>query len=179
MGNFIFNNFFNLEDFKLRAIFNGVENAWDVLPKIKEFTNGKLIQGKNCKIAKSALLREGVILGDNVIVGHCVELKNCIVLNNSTIAHLNYVGDSIIGSNVNIGGGAILANFRLDEKPVHVRLTDKKIPTNLPKFGAVIGDGTRIGVNAVLNPGTILGKNCKVYPLTSVVGYHNTNSTIK
>lgn len=171
--------FFNLDAFQWKNIFEGVEIVWEIIPKIEKFTKGKLIKGKNCKIAKSAFIRGGVILGDNVIVGHAVELKNCIIMNNTNIAHLNYIGDSIVGEYVNIGGGAMLANFRLDAKPVHIKHKENKISTNLEKFGAVIGDNTKIGVNAVLNPGTILGKNCQVYPLTSVIGYHPDDSTIK
>jgi UDP-N-acetylglucosamine diphosphorylase / glucose-1-phosphate thymidylyltransferase / UDP-N-acetylgalactosamine diphosphorylase / glucosamine-1-phosphate N-acetyltransferase / galactosamine-1-phosphate N-acetyltransferase len=173
------NNFFKLSEFKLKEIFEGVENVWEVIPKIKEYTSGKLIQGENCKIANSSHIREGVILGDNVIIGHCVELKNCIVMNNSAVAHLNYLGDSIVGNGVNISGGAILANYRLDRNKVSVKINNELIDTGLKKFGAIIGDRSIIGVNAVLNPGTALGKNCIVYPLTSVRGFYKANSTIK
>lgn len=176
--------FFDLRSFRWRRIFEGVSFVWEVIPKIKEFTGGKLLKGKNCRIAESALFREGVILGDNVGVGHCVELKNCLVMNNTNIAHLNYVGDSIIGSSVNISAGVILANFRLDGKEIVVRTNKnyknhKSYKTGLIKMGAVVGDGTKVGVNSVLNPGTVLGKNCQVYPLVSVRGIHKTGSVIK
>lgn len=172
-------NYFDLTEFKWKKIFNGIKFVWEVIPRIKEFSQGKLIKGKKCQIAESALIREGVILGDNITVGHCVELKNCIIMNNTAVAHLNYVGDSVIGNNVNVSGGTILANFRLDQKPVEIKYRDERIKTNLAKFGAIVGDGTHIGVNAVLNPGTTLGKNCRVYPLTSVVGYHQRKSVLK
>ena len=171
--------YFDLSSFYWKDIFDGVEKVWEVIPKIKKYSKGKLLKGKNCKIEKSVLIREGVILGDNVRLGHCVELKNCIVLNNSSIAHLNYIGDSVIGGNVNIGGGAILANFRFDEREVDIKHKQGRIQTNLEKFGAVIGDGTKVGVNAVLNPGTVLGKGCIVYPITSVIGYYKAGSIIK
>lgn len=141
--------------------------------------NGSLITGENCVIGHGSLIRENCVFGDNVHIGHAVEVKNSVILNNSRIAHLNYIGDSIIGNNVNISGGAISANYRLDKKPVYIRYNDRKIETNLQKFGSIIGDKCNIGVNAVLNPGTILEKNCIVYPLKSVTGFHKENSIIK
>lgn len=141
---------------------------------------GPAIIGENCIINHAAFLREGVILGDNVHVGHAVELKHSIILNNTFIAHLNYVGDSIIGNSVNISGGAILANFRLDKQNISVKTPDGlKIDTGLQKFGAAIGDNTVIGVNSVINPGTVLGKNTVVFPLKSVSGVHENNAVIK
>lgn len=171
--------FFDLSSFSFKDIFDGVVNIWEVLPKIKEYTGGKLLQGKNCFIALSVNIREGVILGDNVHIGHCVELKNCIIMNGTHIAHLNYVGDSIVGSDCNFGGGSMVANFRLDHEPIIIKYNGESIQTNLKKFGAVVGDSSQIGVNSVLNPGTILGKNCKVYPLVSVVGFHKESLMIK
>lgn len=141
---------------------------------------GPAIIGKNCVINHAAFLREGAILGDNVHIGHAVELKNSIILNDSIIAHLNYVGDSIIGNNVNISGGAILANFRLDKQNISIKTPDgRKIATGMQKFGAAIGDNTAIGVNSVINPGTFLGKNTVVFPLKSVSGVHEKNAVIK
>ena len=137
------------------------------------------IIGENSYIEEGCLIRENCIIGDNVHIGHGVEIKNSAVLNNTAIAHLNYVGDSIVGSNVNISGGAIIANFRLDKHTVSVNTGKEKIDTGLEKFGAVIGDGTVIGVNSVINPGTILGKNCVIYPLISVRGVYGNNEIIK
>lgn len=173
-------DYFNLKNFQFADIFNNVANMWDAIQNISKYTGDKLVQGKNCQVAKTALIRKGVILGENVKIGHCVEIKNCIIMNNTNIAHLNYVGDSIIGNNVNIGGGACIANLRLDERPVEILDADGlKISTELRKFGAIVGDGCKVGANSVLNPGTILEKNCYVYPLTSVVGYHSAGSVIK
>jgi NDP-sugar pyrophosphorylase family protein len=140
---------------------------------------GRAIIGENCSIESASLIRENCIIGDNVRIGHGVELKNTLVMNNSSIAHLNYIGDSIVGNNVNISGGAIIANFRFDGREIFVSIDDQKISTGLIKFGAIIGDGSIVGVNAVLNPGTVLGKNCIVYPLTSVRGFHKSNEIIK
>jgi NDP-sugar pyrophosphorylase family protein len=140
---------------------------------------GPAIIGDDCYIEHGSLIRENVILGNNVHVGHGVEIKNSIILNNTAISHLNYVGDSIVGNNVNISGGAIIANYRFDKHSVLIRLGDKKTDTKLYKFGAIVGDGSIIGVNSVLNPGTVLGKNTIVYPLVSVIGVHKNEEIIK
>ena len=140
---------------------------------------GSVIIGDNCFIEQGSLIRENTILGNNVHIGHGVEIKNSVILNNTAISHLNYVGDSIVGSNVNISGGAIIANYRLDKHSVLVRFGDKKIDTKLEKFGAIVGDGSTIGVNSVLNPGTILGKSTIVYPLVSVMGVHKNEEIVK
>ncbi|MCL5010530.1 MAG: hypothetical protein M1289_02915 [Patescibacteria group bacterium] len=142
--------------------------------------SGPALIGKNCVIGHGALIRGGCILGDNVHIGHACEIKHSIFLDNAVSAHLNYVGDSVIGSFVNIAAGAVLANLRLDKKNIAVYPgKDKRIDTNLKKFGAIIGDGSNIGVNAVLNPGTILGKNTIVYPLSFVKGIHKDSEIIK
>lgn len=140
---------------------------------------GPALIGEKCVIGHAAFLRENCILGSNVHVGHAVEIKNTVVLNNSSISHLNYVGDSIVGNDVNISGGVIVANFRLDKKEISIKHAGKKIDTGLVKCGSIIGDGSNIGVNSVLNPGTILGKKSVVFPLTCVTGVHPDESVIK
>lgn len=143
------------------------------------FIRGSAIIGRDCFIGHGVYLRDGVVLGDNVHIGHGCEIKHSIVLNDSAVAHLSYIGDSIIGSDINVGGGATTANFRFDKKPIRVRVDGKIIDTGLAKFGAIIGDNSKIGVNAVLNPGTILGKDCIVYPLVSAFGVHEAGEIIK
>ncbi len=193
--------FFDLSDFDYKELFE-VENVWEVIPKISDFilkTNGPepvvvgkgtvieegalikgpAIIGKNCFIAHGAYIRDGAILGDNVKIGHSAEIKNSIILSNSSVAHLNYVGDSVLGKNVNFAGGAMAANFRLDGAKIRIRHNGQDLETNLTKLGAIIGDSSKIGANSVLNPGTILSKNSIVYPLTSVFGTHLTEETIK
>jgi len=140
---------------------------------------GPAIIGKNCFIGHGAYIRPCCLLADNVSIGHASEVKNSIILSGSAVAHLNYIGDSILGHKVNIGGGAKTANFRLDGKTIPVKIRDQKIDTGLTKFGAILGDETKIGVNAVLNPGTVLGKRVFVYPLQLVFGTHENNSVIK
>lgn len=140
---------------------------------------GPAIIGSNCEIRHGAFLRDSCLIGNNVIIGHAVEFKNSIALNNCSIAHLNYIGDSIIGNNSNISGGTILANYRLDKRNVYIRSGEERIDTNLLKFGSVVGDNSNIGVNCVLNPGTIIGKNTIAFPLKSVKGVYKENSIIK
>ncbi|OGH12168.1 MAG: hypothetical protein A2857_03270 [Candidatus Levybacteria bacterium RIFCSPHIGHO2_01_FULL_36_15] len=140
---------------------------------------GPAVIGKNCFLGHSSFIRENCILGEGVHIGHAVEIKNSIFLNKAVAAHLNYIGDSIIGNNVNISGGAILANFRLDKKSVSIKKGGKKIETCLDKFSSIVGDDVIIGVNSVLNPGTLIGKNSLVYPLTSVSGFYAAYSIIK
>lgn len=131
---------------------------------------GPAVIGAGSQIGHGAYLRGGCLLGVGVRIGHAVEAKHSIFLDRATVAHLNYIGDSIVGADVNISGGAICANFRLDKKPVVVKDGDKYLETGLLKLGAVIGDGSNIGVNAVLNPGALLAPQSVVYPLTSVSG---------
>lgn len=141
--------------------------------------DGPAIIGKNCYLGHACLLRNGCILGEGVKIGHAAEIKHAILLNGSAAAHLNFVGDSIIGNEVNISGGAVLANFRLDKKNVYLKIGSERLETGLIKFGSIVGDGCNIGVNAVLNPGTLLGKNCIVYPLSVLKGVYEAEQVIK
>ncbi len=140
---------------------------------------GPAIIGDGSVVEHGALLRNACLIGKNVKVGHAVEIKNSVILDNAAVAHLGYVGDSIIGDHVNISGGAIIANYRLDKKNIKIKTLNGVIETGLKKFGAIIGDDSVIGVNAVINPGTMIGKNSLVYPLTSVSGLHAPQSIIK
>lgn len=195
--------FFDLSGFAHAEVFDGAVNVWEVLPKLTEYVKGQLpkgkdvvigegtiveegayikgpaVIGKNCFIAHGAYIRDNVILGNNVQVGHPSEIKNSVIVGNTAVAHLNYICDSILGSNINVGAGAKTANLRLDDKNVRVKVGEEFIDTGLRKFGAIIGDGCKIGVNAVLNPGTVLGKRCLVFPLTSVTGVHGDGEIIK
>jgi UDP-N-acetylglucosamine diphosphorylase / glucose-1-phosphate thymidylyltransferase / UDP-N-acetylgalactosamine diphosphorylase / glucosamine-1-phosphate N-acetyltransferase / galactosamine-1-phosphate N-acetyltransferase len=122
---------------------------------------GPLIIGPGCYVACGSLLRGGVFLERDCIVGHNSELKTSFMFGGSKIAHLNFVGDSILGRDVNVEAGAIIANYRNEkkEKEIQVLLKGQRITTGVTKFGALVGDGTRIGANAVLAPGTILAPN--------------------
>ncbi|MBD3300307.1 MAG: hypothetical protein GF347_03065 [Candidatus Moranbacteria bacterium] len=115
---------------------------------------GPAVIGENCEIRNGAYIRGNVFVGDNCVIGHCSEVKNSIVMDNTHLGHFNYVGDSILGREVNLGAGSILANLRFDQKNI---LIDGK-DTGLKKFGAILGDNCQIGCNTVLNPGTIFKK---------------------
>lgn len=135
------------------------------------YIQGPCIIGKNCIIRHGAYIRGDVVIGDSCIIGHDTEVKHSIFLNNSSAAHFNYVGDSIIGSRVNLGAGVKCANLRLDHQPIHVVVQGERINTHLNKLGAIIGDGAQIGCNCVVNPGTILGRNSFCFPCLNVYGF--------
>lgn len=125
---------------------------------------------ENCFVGANSYLRGGIFLAPNVKVGISCELKTTIVMEDSATAHFNFIGDSIIGHNVNIEAGAILANHynEREEKEVYVHIDGKRISTGLQKFGSLVGDGCRIGANAVLSPGTLLPPNTIVKRLELV-----------
>lgn len=120
--------------------------------------------GEGCEIRNGAYIRENVILGDGVVAGNSCEFKNCLVFNDAEVPHYNYVGDSILGHKAHLGAGVILSNVRLDRQQVTVAATTGPVKTGLRKFGAVVGDRSEIGCNAVLSPGSIIGRSCIVYP---------------
>ena len=156
-------------------VFVGRNVTIDDTARIKDHA----IIGHNSIIGHAAFIRGGNVICDDVNVGHATEVKHSIILSGTALAHLNYVGDSIIGSGCNISGGATLANWRFDRKPVTIRKGDERISTGNEKFGGIVGDGCFVGVSAVLNPGTVLGKECLVFPLVSVSGTHPASSKIK
>lgn len=133
--------------------------------------------GKNCVIRAGTYIRGNVIIGDNCIIR--AEMKNVVMMDNSAAAHLSYIGDSIIGRNCNLGAGSVLSNFRFDGKNITLKLSGEKIDSGLQKFGAIIGDGSHVGCNAVLNPGTVLGKECRVYPLLNIGGFFESGKIVK
>jgi NDP-sugar pyrophosphorylase family protein len=119
---------------------------------------GAIVIGPNCFIAAGAYLRGGVFLGSDCIVGPSCELKSSFMLDRSKLAHFNFVGDSLLGENVNIEAGAVIANYRNEFAGANIRILhgDTIIETGVAKFGALVGDGTRIGANAVVAPGALL-----------------------
>lgn len=128
------------------------------------YIKGPAIIGRNCVIRQSAYIRGNALIGDNCVIGNSTEVKNAILFNHVAIPHFNYVGDSILGYKVHLGAGVILSNVKTPPREIHVITLEKKYDTGLIKFGALIGDNTEIGCNAVLNPGTILGQHCLIYP---------------
>lgn len=143
------------------------------------FIQGPCIIRENCIIRHGAYIRDNVLIADNCVIGHATEIKHSILLEGSKAAHFAYVGDSIIGQRVNLGAGVKCANFRLDEKEIEIFLQGKRISTGLKKFGALLGDDVQIGCNAVLNPGTIMGKKAKCYPCINIGGVIPPNQLAK
>ena len=140
---------------------------------------GPAIIGYNCEIRHSAYIRENVIIGNDVVVGNSTEIKNSILFNKAQVPHYNYVGDSILGYKSHLGAGVITSNLKSDGTLVKVKYGTDYIETGLRKFGAIVGDLSEVGCNSVLNPGTIIGKNSIVYPLSSVRGYIPEKSILK
>ena len=140
---------------------------------------GPAIIGAGCRIRHGAYIRENVIVGDGCVVGNSVELKHCVLFNQCQVPHFNYVGDSILGHKAHLGAGSILSNVKLDNQNVWVNFNGTPIDTGLRKFGALIGDKAEIGCNAVLNPGSIIGRDSIVYPNVSWRGILPRNMIVK
>jgi NDP-sugar pyrophosphorylase family protein len=128
---------------------------------------GPAIIGRNCQIRHNAYIRDQVIVGNDCVVGNSCELKSAVLFNGCQVPHFNYVGDSILGFKAHLGAGVVLSNVKSLKGNVTVLHGDQKLDTGLRKFGALIGDGAEIGCNAVLNPGSVIGRNAVVYPLTN------------
>ncbi len=141
--------------------------------------HGPLIVGLESEIRHGAFIRGSVIVGNHCVVGNSTELKNSILFNNVQVPHYNYIGDSILGCKAHLGAGAITSNVKGDRSLVTLRMGDEKLDTGLKKFGAMIGDHVEIGCNTVLNPGSVIGRNTLVYPLTLIRGYIPGNSIVK
>ena len=133
----------------------------------------------NTIIRPGAYIRGNAIIGKNCIIGNSTEIKNSIIFDNCQLPHYNYVGDSILGYHVHLGAGVILSNLKNDGTNIDIKYKGKKLPTGMRKMGSVIGDTTEVGCNSVLYPGTIIGKNTNIYPLTRVRGIINSNSIVK
>lgn len=120
--------------------------------------------GENCEIRSGCYIRENVIVGNGAVLGNSCEFKNCLIFDEAQVPHFNYVGDSILGYKAHLGAGVILSNVRLDRGEITVTTDGQLVPTGRKKFGALIGDHAEIGCNAVLSPGSIIGRNSIVYP---------------
>lgn len=121
-------------------------------------------------IRHCAFLRGSTIVGEKAVVGNSCELKNVILFNGVQTPHYNYVGDSILGYKSHMGAGAVTSNVKSDKTLVKIHAADGDIETGLKKVGAILGDGVEVGCGSVLNPGTVIGKNSNIYPLSSVRG---------
>ena len=143
------------------------------------YISGPVIIGEETEIRHCAFIRGNAIVGNHCVVGNSTELKNVILFNNVQVPHYNYVGDSILGYRSHMGAGSITSNVKSDKKLVIVKTESECMETGLKKFGAMIGDNVEVGCNSVLNPGTVIGKNSNIYPLSSVRGVVPENSIYK
>ena len=158
------------------------ENIWiaktaKIMPNV--YIKGPTIIGENAEIRHCAFIRGSAIIGNNAVVGNSTELKNVILFNNVQVPHYNYVGDSILGYKAHMGAGSITSNIKSDKTLVTIKYGEEKIETGLKKLGAMIGDYAEVGCNSVLNPGSVIGRNANIYPLSCVRGVVPQNSIYK
>ncbi len=150
------------------------EDVWiarDAKVYASAFIGGPAIIGRGAEVRHGAFIRGSAIVGEGAVVGNSTELKNVVLFNQVQVPHYNYVGDSILGYRAHMGAGSITSNVKSDKMPVKVSIDGARIATGLQKFGAMIGDNVEVGCNAVLNPGTVIGRGSTVYPLSMVRGY--------
>ncbi|MBE6732314.1 MAG: UDP-N-acetylglucosamine pyrophosphorylase [Ruminococcaceae bacterium] len=158
------------------------ENIW-IAKSAKIYPNAYIaaptIIGENTEVRPGAFIRGSALVGNNCVIGNSTELKNVIIFDNVQVPHYNYVGDSVLGFKSHMGAGALTSNVKQDKTLVTINLGTEKIETKLKKFGACLGDNVEIGCNSVLNPGTVIGRNSRVYPLSMVRGFVKQNSIYK
>lgn len=152
---------------------NPKENVW-IAKSAKVFEsayiNGPAIIGENTEVRHGAFIRGNALIGENCVVGNSTELKNVILFDNVQVPHYNYVGDSILGYKAHMGAGSITSNVKSDKTLVVVKEGEKRYETGLKKVGAFLGDGVEVGCGSVLNPGTVIGRESNIYPLSMVRG---------
>ena len=139
---------------------------------------GPAVIGANTEIRPGAFIRGSVITGAGCVIGNSSELKNCVLLDKVQVPHYNYVGDSVLGNGAHMGAGSICSNLKSDGKSVVVH-GERDYDTSLRKVGGILADGADIGCGCVLNPGTVIGKNTSVYPLTSLRGVFPSDCIVK
>lgn len=149
---------------------DGVWIAKDAVVYPTAYVGAPCIIGHRTEVRHCAFIRGSALIGDGAVVGNSTELKNCILFDGVQVPHYNYVGDSILGYKSHMGAGAVTSNVKSDKSLVSVRDGDSAIPTGRKKIGAMLGDGADVGCNSVLNPGTVLGRGARIYPLSRVRG---------
>ena len=191
-------NLYNLEETIAKNLLEEATYPWEVLSKedynkVGEnvwiaksakvaptaYINGPAIIGDNAEVRHCAFIRGNAIVGNNAVVGNSTELKNVILFNNVQVPHYNYVGDSILGYKAHMGAGSITSNVKSDKKLVVIKNGDEMIETGRKKVGAMIGDNVEVGCGSVLNPGTVIGRDSNIYPLSSVRGVVKAHSIYK
>ena len=143
------------------------------------YVHGPAIIGKEAEVRHCAFIRGNAIVGEGAVVGNSTELKNVVLFNKVQVPHYNYVGDSILGYKAHMGAGSITSNVKADKQLVKVHTGNEHIETRLKKFGAMLGDNVEVGCNAVLNPGTVIGRESNVYPTSMVRGFVPAKSIFK
>lgn len=143
------------------------------------FIGGPAIIGKEAEVRHGAFIRGNAVVGEGAVVGNSTELKNVILFNKVQVPHYNYVGDSVLGYKAHMGAGAVTSNVKSDKTLVTVACDGEKVETGLKKFGAMLGDRVEVGCNSVLNPGTVVGRDSNIYPLSMVRGMVPENHIFK
>ena len=158
------------------------ENIW-VAKSAKLYPNiyiaGPAIIGPNTEVRPGAFIRGNALIGAGCVVGNSTEIKNAILFDGAQAPHYNYIGDSILGCKAHTGAGAITSNLKQDHSPVTIRTDGERVETAMRKFGAMLGDHVEIGCGSVLNPGTVVGRGARVYPLSMVRGFVPAHSIYK
>ena len=165
------------EDYEERAPQVWVHKSAAIAPTA--YLGAPCIIGAGTEVRHCAFVRGSALVGENCVVGNSVELKNVILFDNVQAPHYNYVGDSILGYKSHMGAGSLTSNVKSDKTLVVVKNGGEKVETGLKKFGAILGDNVEVGCNSVLNPGTVIGRNTNIYPLSSVRGTVPENSIYK
>ena len=169
----------SLDMYEYNRIKEGVYVHKSVTVLKSVYLGRNIIIGKDVDLRNSAFLRDNVIIGDNCVVGNSCELKNVLMFNESQAPHFNYLGDCILGYKAHLGAGTIMSNLKLDKSEISIKCDDGVIKTGLRKFSGIVGDYAEVGCNSVVNPGTIIGRNSIVYPLSSVRGTVDEKSIYK
>lgn len=141
--------------------------------------NGPLIIDEEAEIRHCAFIRGSAVVGKKSVVGNSTELKSSILFNCVQTPHYNYVGNSVLSYKSHMGAGSITSNLKSDKSLVTIKTDEGVIETGLKKLGAILGSNVEVGCNSVLNPGTVIGKNTNVYPLSMVRGYVPAGSIYK
>ena len=161
---------------------NPAENVWiakDAQVAPTASITGPCIIDHGAQVRHCAFIRGKAIVGKNAVVGNSTELKNALLFDNVQVPHFNYVGDSVLGYKAHMGAGSITSNVKSDKTDVLIKTSAEPVVTGRRKLGAILGDYCEVGCNAVLCPGTVLGRNTTVYPTTCVRGAIEENSIVK
>ncbi len=149
---------------------DGVWIAKDAEVFPSAYIGAPCIIGRGTQVRQGAFIRGGALVGDGAVIGNSTELKNCILFDGVQAPHFNYVGDAVLGYRAHLGAGAVTSNVKSDKTPVVVQNGKERIETGRRKLGAMVGDWVEVGCNSVLNPGTVIGRESRVYPLSCVRG---------